>query len=60
MISVLVSLLIVILIFGVIWWIINEIPMDVRFLKIARVILLIILLLVLLNMAGFLPIARYR
>ena len=56
MISILISLLVMCLIFGVIWWILTLIPLPGPFLQIARVIVavifLIILIYMLLPMAG--------
>lgn len=49
MIAVLIYLLIVLLIFGIIWWVIDLIPLPGNFKMIARAIVAIILLLILIS-----------
>ena len=49
MIGVLVYFLIVLLVLGVVWWVLTEIPLPPPFLKIARVVLVVIALLFLID-----------
>ena len=55
MIGILISLLVLVLVFGIAWWIITLLPLPAPFGQIAQVLLLLILLLVL--VAWLLPLA---
>lgn len=59
MITIVVNLLILLLIFGLVWYIITLIPLPEPFLKVAQIVLLVLLLLVLLGIfAGGVPLLK--
>lgn len=55
MLSLLVSLVILTMVFGVIWWILDQLPIPAPFNMIIRVILGLILILALLGLIGIGP-----
>ena len=55
MLSLLVSLVILAMVFGVIWWILDQLPIPAPFNMIIRVILGLILILALLGLIGIGP-----
>jgi uncharacterized membrane protein YwzB len=60
MIGFLITLLIVVLIVGLAWWILDLLPIEPSFKQIARVILLVIVLLVLISaLLGYLPVGAW-
>ena len=59
MIALLINVLILLIIFGVIWYIVTLIPLPEPFLKVAQIVLLVIFLLVLLGIfVGGVPLLK--